>query len=307
MKTTKYHITILILFAVVLLGAVSPLVAQTTGGSIASVTLALKRSHTIPGTVEHDENGNTVKNGQKRFSNPYYELYNPKTKRWKIGEEFWMSDVKTEKYSNREFLLDLVQLGVLPEKGKAPFIAGWSIVEVNATIDMFTFVAPQYYARHKDGEVVELGGIFYMVSGMGLEYGANKEKSMYKRLFKIDAVLEDGSYSGEELSFQTLMDMSSKSPAQVYLDFQSITGSEGNLDYAELHCTHSGGWKKSGGVRLHQAGKYTGISGNGFSVIYSSGEAGVEPYEVSSVFEGSILTGRGSKTDDVSIFPGLVP
>jgi hypothetical protein len=68
------------------------------------------------------------------------------------------SKVITFKYGNVELLKELVAGEILPKKGVAPFIAGWTLVLVTDASEAKTL-----YARHTDKTMVPLDG-----AGFGL-------------------------------------------------------------------------------------------------------------------------------------------
>lgn len=92
-------------------------------GSVSNVTLSLTGSFTMPGTVQKDENGKVVKGGPPVFIN-YWEIYKNGRLMEDVGE--YVSKIQTAKYSNKEFLEDMVRLGVISS------ISGWSIKMVQA-------------------------------------------------------------------------------------------------------------------------------------------------------------------------------
>ncbi len=144
-----------LLFTGLLFSAVSPGWAQMPG-SVANVIFNLTLSYSKEGTVMKDETTGKPITGKDEFGDPlggpaFYNMWTITKTKEIVSEdtpdeyvttivsedtyEEYVSKIGTRKYGNKEFLMDLVENGVLPEIGNAPFIAGWTLVQVTGTFD----------------------------------------------------------------------------------------------------------------------------------------------------------------------------
>jgi hypothetical protein len=147
--------------------AVPPAVAGVWG-TVSTMTIALSLSFTIPGTVLKDETGKVLtaaNGGGPAFQNNYAVITNNaaniEIKRVETAEA--VTKVITFKYGNVELLKELAAADILPHKGTAPFIAGWSIVVVTDASEEKTV-----YARHTDMTMVLLNGIGFGLVNEGV-------------------------------------------------------------------------------------------------------------------------------------------
>ncbi len=301
MKTTVLSATLLTLLA-----AAPALQAQEPPppitGSVAPLTLALKRSYSSPGVVKKDENGKPIKKGPKVFSNfwqkefPQYELLD-------VNIE-WVSVVKTEKYSNKELLLDLISLGVLPQKGAAPHLAGWSIQRGAPTFpgpssaDAPGLGEIRAYAKHKDGDIVDISHVLKIMNGPAAEKWKSTTLEMYST-FMGTSLLEtrhglsatENGCAFMELDFRAL----TPDPADDDSHFVSIARFQG-IRSSGFTLTSVG---KSKAPVIKLAGfKASGISGYGFAFEYNDGENGPNPHQVISVISGAISSPAGALLGD---------
>ncbi len=148
MKTSCLSCLGLLLF-----GLVSGALAQTTPGSIADVVLQLKLTGMDPATVSRDIHGNVLKD-EKNKPIPSFEAFWEVRNQGLLIEEHWewASRLSNAKYGNKEFLEDLVALGVIDS------ISGWSLKFVQPTFgvpeDLIGLVAGNgwYFLVHRNSE-----------------------------------------------------------------------------------------------------------------------------------------------------------
>lgn len=171
------------LLAAILLSSASSTLAQVPG-SVSNLVISLTTSQSVEGTVQKDpETGKPITGkddfgaplGGPAFSNewtitknnsegaPLSELY--------VSE--YVSKIRTEKYGNKELLMDLLDAGLLPAIGDGePSIAGWAIVEVSGTVEDIDGLPslvrlPVFYAYHAaSGEVVLLSGTILSIDDL---------------------------------------------------------------------------------------------------------------------------------------------
>ena len=83
------------------------------------------------------------------------------------------SKIGTAKWGNAEIIRYLVENDLLPTKGKAPHIAGWSLIVVYDGVEGF----PMAYARHTDKTTVEVPDIIFG-GGEGFDVAAIMDKTV---------------------------------------------------------------------------------------------------------------------------------
>jgi hypothetical protein len=118
-------------------------------GSVSSVFFNLSYTKQTPGHYARDENGAfLLQDGKKipAFGNQW-DIYNPTKKTYSEHSEVWTKSTKF-KYSNKELLLDMINLGLI----SGP-LTGWSIVLVKVDSwsqaegnDASYYGPPAYYA-----------------------------------------------------------------------------------------------------------------------------------------------------------------
>jgi hypothetical protein len=148
--------------------------AQSNWGTSANVFVNLSVSWTDPALAAKDDTGKvlTGEDADTVFENSYsVDTTNSDGDTTKtVQTTEYGSKATVWKWSNKEILLALVgtvdEPGILPQKGRAPFIAGWSIVRVTDSDNAVT-----YYARHSDGTAVQLDDI-------GLDLTLNEDSSV---------------------------------------------------------------------------------------------------------------------------------
>lgn len=135
-----------LLLAGLLLSAATTTLAQVPG-SVANVTFNFTLSFSKEGTVMKDEETGKPITGKDEFGEllggpafwNYWTIVKTNRDEEVLSEETheeYVSKIGTRKYGNKEFLLDLLGRGFLPEEdGKGPSIAGWALVQVSGTFD----------------------------------------------------------------------------------------------------------------------------------------------------------------------------
>jgi hypothetical protein len=194
----RIHFTVL----VALLGGTAFTHAQSNWGTSATVTIALTVTYSNHGTVAKDETGRplTGESAAPAFSNEFQVATQNRdgdTTRTVATKEY-LSRPKSFRWGNAQIISSLVAAEAIPQKGREPYISGWSIIRVSASDG-----AVSYYARHTDKTSVALQDIgLDLVSsdaeGM-LEAATVTEKSMTTTVFDLtgeglDAVTESYSF-----------------------------------------------------------------------------------------------------------------
>lgn len=296
MKTNCMSLVVAALLSIPLAG-----LAQIPG-SVSNAVFSLTFTYTAPGTVLKDsETGKPLKGEEAgpTYSNEWHISNEAKGTEENTYE--YVSKTLTQKFGNKELLLALIEAGVLPEYGKEPFIAGWSIVLVNGSFTDeggYTHDGDsKFYAVHKtENDIVDLSAII-QPSG-GSELSGYAEKGAYKDVFK-------SSNSDPENPQHTITSAFSwKESTMVVIDFEGVLG-EFNEEtfFAALQgiFTQSDKLTSVGAdkvpVIVNGAGKLASISGTGPYI-------GDESFD-RSVAEGSISFSAGKATEDVSMYPDL--
>ncbi|GAA5147550.1 hypothetical protein GCM10023213_42360 [Prosthecobacter algae] len=275
-------------------------------GSVANVTFALTLTNSTPGTVFKDSRGVPVKDP---VTKPAY------INQWVIANDAAktvvsnyedISKMKTVKFGNKELLTELVDQGILPEYGdKAPYIAGWTIVSVNASGfanefgEGFQQYPSKFYAVHKaEGDIVDLSN--HIDYSFGSDYA---ETSTYKTVEKFI------NYNTPQQSTTLSLTNTSNWKETVYyeIDFEgfnsgaTVTALLDGFEFAGVSAI--GNKQTSIGVGLEKmdvfvdtAGKTASISGAGPRIEEDGDRA---------VVEGSISFSAGKVEADVTVYPNL--
>jgi hypothetical protein len=146
-------LTFILHFILILNGSA---LAQTNWGSFSAVTFALTLHETGPANKIKDDEGKVVPAGQgggPNLMNSYtartFDRQGNETK--KVETEETISKILVSKFGNAELIAKLVLDGVLPQRGKTPFIAGWSVLHVYTTNE-----GSRFFARHVDKTIVDI-------------------------------------------------------------------------------------------------------------------------------------------------------
>lgn len=129
----KLKSVILITFSLIF---VSPMFAQTNWGSTGAITVALTLSYQEEALQMKDETGKVIPildGGGPTYQNTFSKV----TTTLVDGEPFpvkmvntdeFGSKISTWKFGNKEIIEMLVESELLPQIGRAPYIAGWSLI-----------------------------------------------------------------------------------------------------------------------------------------------------------------------------------
>jgi len=272
-------------------------------GSSSSVTFSLTFTYSAPGLAIRDALGKPVKGeGSGLTYSDDWEIDDTK-KQISTSTFEYASKMVTKKYGNKELLTDLVNAGRLPTYGEEPYIAGWSIQSVHATLgdgddDMLTVGESRLYAIHKtEGDIIDLTN-YIALFPTGDDYA---EKGTAKKITK-------EFYEDPENTFFTgsyAADLSWRESLGMIIDFNGIPESyPGNFTgFALLEGIANLGDKMVGvGVSkiptyIAKAGKISGISGEGPVLD--------DIYQDRSVVEGSISFAAGKVVEDIYAYPDL--
>lgn len=282
-------------------------------GSVASVQFKLTLSFSRPGTVLRDPDTGRPLPARDEFGAP---LGGPAySNEWLIltnrgGEPYsdeyheeYVSKIGTRKYGNREFLSDLIQAGLLPQYGNAPYLAGWSIVQATPTFnDEFPYTGESrfYAVHHTQGDIVDLNGVLFRgyPDTYSSGYAANVNYHYVERYL----------YATDTTAVTETDQSNWKSTRIYYIDFSGEPFDESDyfVGFARMEgvfssserLTSLGGGLNRVPVYAVGATKLTGISGQG--PVYD------EENDTRAVIEGSISTAAGRVQADVGYFPGMV-
>lgn len=287
--------------------------AQTSlPGSVGSVQFNLTLSFSRPGTVLKDPDTGRPLPARDAFGAPlggpaYFNdwliLKNRGTEPYSDEyHEEYVSKIGTRRYGNKEFLTDLIQAGILPQYGNAPYLAGWSIVQATPTfLDEFPFTGTsRFYAVHKtQGDIVDLNGVVFRgyPDTYSSGYAANVNYHYIERYL----------YATDTTTVTEADQSNWKSTRIYYIDFSGEPFDESGIfvGYARMEGVFSSSERLTSlGSGLNRvpvyavgATKLTGISGQG--PVYD------EENDTRAVIEGSISTAAGRVQADVSYFPGI--
>ncbi|GEP44757.1 hypothetical protein BGE01nite_40480 [Brevifollis gellanilyticus] len=150
----------------------------STGG----ITVALTYSYTDEALVAKDETGKVL--GPNNGGGPTFEnTYTVETLAGPVDERVpvktvstteYGSKITTGKWGNADIIKVLVQSGFLPQKGKTPFLAGWSLVVVYDATGV-----PAMYIRHTDKTSIPADDVLSIVfDESGVEARAKSEKTV---------------------------------------------------------------------------------------------------------------------------------
>lgn len=153
----------------VLLGLTPRLEAQTTPGAIADVVLQFKLTGTDPATVSRRITGEIVRDDRNRPVLAFEAFWEVRNEGVLVEENIErVTRLSNGRYGNKEFLEDLVEVGVIDS------IAGWSLKFVQPTFgvpeDLIGLAAGDgwYFLVHRDSEAnppIPLNSILYFDKG----------------------------------------------------------------------------------------------------------------------------------------------
>lgn len=271
--------------------AASAAPAQVVPGSAADVILQLKLTRTVPDLVARDEEGQALRGGKNKVS-PVFENF------WQVFENEVRvetvlergSRMESEKYGTKEFLEDLVEIGLIAS------IQGWSLKWVQPTLGdpadpgSLSVGEGQYFLVHRNSEAnppIPLGDLMFSETD-------NSQARMSDRLvnrFDAGDVLIGSSRTYQEQVRQQMA---------LLIDFGAYNP-EDSLDYTiEMHGIFAGGQRLQtlGGDRqpvfMPSAGKFSDISGR---LLYQN----LDPEVLDrALVEGGITYSAGKWVPDLS-------
>ncbi len=316
--------------------------AQVKPGATSKVTLALSVSTQQPGLFQRDEDGQFVLDGSGARIPAIFNF-------WSIYDESrmtmtqngeWNSKVVKKRYSNREFLTDLVSKGII----SGP-IQGWSIENVIAEVydeedGAYLGSVASFFAVKNGVTPVELPPeVIWFGDRILLENSSGKGTMRFSNVTDPDPESDDwenweyvsGSQSSGKTFWKRLLQVESDigEPELVALpagfdkddylswneDVEDVTAEQAIRFRLQGVTTSSDGKVKrfkSGGetywVWTPPATKITAITGAGPSIFIREHYEGGGDYAwewISSIVEGRITLGAGS-AKDVQAYPGLI-
>lgn len=284
----------------------APITASAqTPGSVQTLTLNLIFSYTGPGTMERDEDGKIIKKdefgdpaGGPAFENMWTitKEKNDEIVSQETHDEF-ASKMVSKKYGNKEFLMDLVDIGfITPTEGNNP-IANWTIILVTPSVPgpdgLPETGEPTFFAFHtKTLEAVDLTGILVTNEPFGAFADTEKFKRVVKDDFVKETTTETVSYSGLFKGVTTIEIVDPITLEPVAQGQGIFTGSE------KIQILGKG--EDAQFVSVQGAAKIANISGIGpiFDELFQ-----FDP----SVMEGSVSAGAGKLFPDIDPFFAPIP
>jgi hypothetical protein len=155
--------------------------SQAMWGSTGALTVALTISYEEEALLlkEVNEMGKLVTVIDPETNKPvptfenFYTIATPVDTPTKIVDtQEYGSKISTAKWGNADIIRYLVENDLLPTKGKAPHIAGWSLIVVYDGVEGF----PMAYARHTDKTTVEVPDILF--GGDGFDVATITDKTV---------------------------------------------------------------------------------------------------------------------------------
>jgi len=273
-----------------------PAQAQTLPGAIADVVLQLKLTGMDPATVSRDINGEVLKD-ERNKPIPAFEVF------WEVREEGllveenweWASRLRTEKYGNKEFLEDLVELGVIES------IAGWSLQFVQPTYgvpeDLRRLNAGNgwYFLVHRDSEAnppISLSQI------LRFDKDTTQAKATERTTQRYDA-------GGEPTTSTRALQEITRHEMSFIIDFNDVLPEEDEYSF-DTQGIYAGGMRlqflgpEKRPVFMPSAGKLSSVSGR---MVYE--ELGSDTF-VRRLVEGGLTHSAGKFSADVGIYADLV-
>jgi hypothetical protein len=273
-----------------------------TWGSTNNLNITLTISHTMEGTVVKDETGRPIRGeeGGPAYTNSWTieRLDRDGNPVSSVETNEYASKIGVFRYGNAQFLKELVDAQVLPQKGRAPFIAGWSLVAVWPN-EEDEDPSPAYYARHRDGTMVALEGISLGTEGNTCEAAREVEVNRESTNSNGDTV-SSRSYSYSS-SFKGRGKGAVPGPDGAIEFTGFLAGSFKNVTKV-VRTKEDGEWNvESTDVLVPGAFKFDKIAGD-YSL--KSGE-GDDEVETAAVVEGVVTMTAGRLVDLDTFFPDI--
>jgi hypothetical protein len=280
-------------------------------GSVGNVLFNLTLSFSRPGTVLKDPDTGKPLPARDEFGAPlggpaYYNNWQILKNRGTepVSDEFheeYVSKIGTRKYGNKEFLTDLVGADILPKYGSAPFIAGWTLVQVTPTFtDEYAYTgASRFYAVHRQGDIFDLSQVIFQgfPDTYSSGYAANVNYKYVERyVYATDATTVTETDAASWKSTRIYYIDFSDAPFDEFDTFVGFARMEGVFTSSErLVSVGTGGNRQP--VYAVGATRLAGISGQG--PVFDSEN------DTRAVIEGLITTAAGRVQADVGYFPGI--
>lgn len=288
MKTSSFSA-----FAVLFCLAASAASAQVSPGSAADVILQLKLTRTVPNLAPRDEQGQVIRGGRNRalpvFEN-FWEVHENEVRVQTILERG--SQMVSERYGTKEFLEDLVEIGLISS------IQGWSLKWVRPTLgdpaDLASLATDdgQYFLVHRNSQAnppIPLSGLIFAEMD-------NRQAKMSER--RVEYYEAGDVLTGSSRTYQEQV----RQQMAMLIDFGAYHP-EDTLDYTiEMFGLYAGGLRLQAQgpdkqpVFMPSAGKFSEINGQ---LTYQNLEAEVQDR---ALVEGGITYTAGKFVPDLSAY-----
>ena len=288
MKTSSLS-SIAVLFCL----AASAAQAQVVPGSSADVILQLKLTRTVPDLAPRDEQGQVIRGGRNKALPVFENVWDVNENEVRVETHVERgSQMVSEKYGTKEFLGDLVEIGLISS------IQGWSLKWVRPTLgdpaDLASLVADegQYFLVHRNSRAnppIPLSGLIFAEMD-------NRQAKMSERLieyYEAGDVLTGSSRTYQEQVRQQMA---------MLIDFGAYNPEDNVDDSIEMFGLYAGGLRlQSQGpdkqpVFMPSAGKFSEINGQ---LAYQDLEAEVQDR---ALVEGGITYTAGKFVPDLSAY-----
>lgn len=281
---------------ILLFGLLPGVEAQTLPGAIADVVLQLKLTGMDPATVTREIDGTVVRDRNNKPI-PAFEAF------WEVRDEGllveeiweWASRLRNEKYGNKEFLEDLVALGVIES------IAGWSLKFVQPTYgvpeDLPGLLAGNgwYFLVHRNSEAnppISLSQILVF----------DKDTTQAKANERISQRFDE---AGEPTTSSRSLQESTRHEMTFIIDFNDVLPEEDEY-YFDTQGIYAGGLRlqflgpDKRPVFMPSAGKLSSLSGR------MSFDEGIAETRRRRLVEGGLTHSAGKFSADVGIYADLI-
>ncbi len=271
--------------------------AQTTPGAIADVALQLKLTGMTPATVSRDINGVVLKDGRNKPIPAFEAFWQVRDGEDRVVEENleWASRLRNEKYGNKEFLQDLVDLGVMDA------IAGWSLKFVQPTYGTpddqagLTDGDGWYFLVHRDSEThppIPLHRVIFF----------DKDTTQSKANERISQRFDE---AGEPTTSTRSLQESTRQEMTFIIDFDDLLP-DGDEYYFDTQGIYAGGMRlqflgpDKRPVFMPSAGKLSSLSGR---MVF---DEGLDETRRRRLVEGGVTHSAGKFSADVTDYADLI-
>jgi hypothetical protein len=283
-------------FGFLLFGLLPGAEAQTLPGAMADVVLQLKLTGMDPATVSRDINGLVLKDERNKPIPAFEAFWEVRDDGVLVAENWeWASRLRNEKYGNKEFLEDLVELGVIES------ITGWSLKFVQPTYgvpeDLPGLMAGDgwYFLVHRNSELnppIPLHRIIFF------DKDTTQAKANERTTQRFDE-------AGEPTTSSRTLQESTRHEMSFIIDFNHELPEEVEY-YFDTHGIYAGGMRlqflgpDKRPVFMPSAGKLSSLSGR---MVYE--DFGSDTFRRRLV-EGGVTHSAGKFSVDVGIYADLV-